>query len=354
MRKQMTYAALDALGRERLSRSFYMRDFLYSEIAHQHQLHNFPHFPDVALKTGRHLCTELLEPLQQTFGRIHVRSGYRSPEVNELGNRNKLNCASNEQNYAEHIWDYPDANGHGATACVVIPVLADYIAQGGSWQEMAWWIHDHLLYSTLCFFSKSGAFNIGWHERPSRRIDSYAAPQGCLVRPGMSGLEGSHADKYTGLLAWVRANDDQLPVVMGMPDFQSANSWPVCTAKVNARNGLPLSDAAAADGMVNYRAVHTRTAWRRANNHKSEESAISGPNGAAALFAGKVRTDYVRHGDPLFVLVWLTGALSGKVIKPASGSADGISIAPIPAVDIERFERCGAASPTELASYFKS
>lgn len=314
----MTYAALDALGRERLSRSFYMRDFLYSEIAHQHQLHNFPHFPEVALKTGRQLCTQLLEPLERNFGRIHVRSGYRSPEVNEFGNRNKLNCASNEQNFAGHIWDYPDANGYGATACVVVPVLTDYIAQGGSWQEMAWWIHDHLPYSTLCFFSKSGAFNIGWHERPARRIDSHAAPQGCLVRPGMPGVEGLHEDKYAGLLAWVHANSGPRRQMTDVPDSLPVNDGAAHSATANHESAFPSSDIAAVDGIVNYRAIHTRTGWRRAGNHKSEESAIRGPNGAAALFAGRVQTDYARHGEPLFVLVWLTGAASGKVIKNAT------------------------------------
>ena len=66
---------------------------------------------------------ELLEPLQATFGRIAVRSGYRSPIINEFGNRNKLNCASNEANYAAHIWDYADVQGgRGATACIVVRI----------------------------------------------------------------------------------------------------------------------------------------------------------------------------------------------------------------------------------------
>jgi hypothetical protein len=42
------------------------------------------------------------------------------------------------------------------------------------------------------------AFNIGWHERPRRRIDSFIAPRGCLTRPGMANHEGSHAEFYSG------------------------------------------------------------------------------------------------------------------------------------------------------------
>lgn len=198
------YAQLDSLGRERLSPSFFMREFLYSEIAAWNGMRNVPDQPEIALKVGRRLCMDLLEPLQDVFGRIHIRSGYRSPEVNRFGNEHKLNCASNEANFAAHIWDYPDKTGkHGATACIVIPSLVDYIESGGSWTSMAWWIHDHLPYSSLCFFAKMGAFNINWHEAPVRQIDSYAQPKGCLTRPGMDNHSGDHQAEYAGLLAFL-------------------------------------------------------------------------------------------------------------------------------------------------------
>jgi hypothetical protein len=50
---------------------------------------------------------------------------------------------------------------------------------------MAWWIHDHLPYSELQFFPKLAAINIGWHERPRRRISSFAPSRGLLTKPGM-------------------------------------------------------------------------------------------------------------------------------------------------------------------------
>jgi hypothetical protein len=195
------YRKLEDLGRVRLSRSFFMRDFLYSEIAAWHGLRNVPEHPERAVAVGRQLCEQLLEPLQARFGRIHVRSGYRSPEVNRFGSENKLNCASNESNYAHHIWDYPDAQGKcGATACIVVPWLVDYVDKGGSWTAMAWWVHDHLPYSSLYFFPRLAAFNINWHEAPVRRVDSYAPPKGCLTRPGMPNHQGSHASAYERLL----------------------------------------------------------------------------------------------------------------------------------------------------------
>lgn len=98
-----TYEKLEELGRVRLSKNFFMRDFLYSEIAAWHGIRNIPENPERAIHTGRMLCENLLEPLQSTFGRIHIRSGYRSPQVNEYGNHHNLNCASNEKNFGRHI-----------------------------------------------------------------------------------------------------------------------------------------------------------------------------------------------------------------------------------------------------------
>jgi hypothetical protein len=194
-----TVAALEDLGRQRLSRSFYMRDFMYSEISAIHGIPNIPEEPALALAAGKHLCEELLEPLQASFGRIAILSGYRSPEVNGFGNAHKLNCASNERNYARHIWDRRDANGHmGAMACIVIPWFADRYAAGADWRSMAWWVNDHLPYDSLYFFPKLAAFNIGWREHSERRIDSYVAPKGCLTRPGMDNHEGTHAEWYQG------------------------------------------------------------------------------------------------------------------------------------------------------------
>jgi len=211
-RTTSSYDALETLGRVRLSRSLFMRDFLYSEIAAWHGMRNAPDDADSAIEVGRCLCEDLLEPLQATFGRIHVRSGYRSPAVNAFGNENKLNCASNEANYAGHIWDYADSDGkRGASACIVVPWLVDRIERGGSWTEMAWWIHDQLPYHHLYFFPKLAAFNISWHEVPGRRIDSYAPPKGCLTRPGMPNHCGLHADQYPLFPEIVRQGGNGVP-----------------------------------------------------------------------------------------------------------------------------------------------
>jgi len=198
MRKPESVKALETLGRERLSKSFFMRDFLYSEVANFYRIPNIPENPDLAIANGKRLCEELLEPLQATFGRITIRSGYRAHEVNQVCNEEKLGCARNESNFAQHIWDVPDKAGSGAMACIVVNWYSDRYEQTGEWQPLAWWIHDHLPYSSIEFFPKLCAFNIGWHEQPQRRIDSYIEPKGCLTKPGMENHEGDHSKWYSG------------------------------------------------------------------------------------------------------------------------------------------------------------
>lgn len=81
-----SFDRLEEFGRVRLSDNFFMRDFLHSEIANFYGLRNIPDDPALAIEVGERLCQELLEPINATFGRIAIRSAYRSCEVNALGN----------------------------------------------------------------------------------------------------------------------------------------------------------------------------------------------------------------------------------------------------------------------------
>ena len=202
MKRPRSVRSAEELGRVRLSRSFFMREFLYSEIANIYGMTNLPNDPALAVAAGRALCENLLEPLQATFGRIAIRSAYRTPEVNGFGNKHFHNCASNDAARARHIWDRrSDDGGMGAMATIVVPWLIDRLDEGVRWQAMAWWIHDHLPYSELQFFPKLAAFNIGWHEFPRRRITSFAPPRGLLTKPGMPNHGGDHSRHYPGFPA---------------------------------------------------------------------------------------------------------------------------------------------------------
>lgn len=208
MRKPISVMSLTDLGRVRLSESFFMRDFLFSEIAAIHGLPNVPDDPDLAVAAGTQLCEQVLEPLQAAFGRVVIRSSFRSAEVNGFGNammrakKPGYNCASNEANAAGHIWDLRDADGlMGATACIALPRVWDRLRhEPDAWQKLAWWVHDHLPYSGMEFYPKFWAFNISWHERPTRQIYSHIAPKGYLTRPGWDNHGGSHETLWQGVL----------------------------------------------------------------------------------------------------------------------------------------------------------
>ena len=202
MRKPASMKALETLGRVRLSEHFFMREMLYSEIANFHGIPNIPDDPDLAVAAGTRLCEELLEPLHATFGRVSIRSAFRSVALNRYGHerRNRgYNCGETTWNFSRHVWDRRDADGFmGATACIVIPWFIPRYEAGTPWQALAWWIHDHLNYSGMMFFAKYAAFNLHWHENPARRIDSFAPPRGCLTKPGMANHSGDHSAEYPG------------------------------------------------------------------------------------------------------------------------------------------------------------
>lgn len=192
MRRPRSYSALETFGRVRLSRHFFMRDFLYSEIGNFFGRPNLPDDPDLAIAAGTRLCETLLDPLVETFGPIHARSSFRSADLNHFGatRARPQRCARNPASLAGHIWDRRDVDGHsGAIACIVVPWFADQYARGRDWRDLAWWIHDHLPYAALQFFPKLAAFNLSWHERPARRISSFIAPRGNLLAAGAAPSE---------------------------------------------------------------------------------------------------------------------------------------------------------------------
>ncbi|MGH6922672.1 MAG: hypothetical protein ACRED5_02785 [Propylenella sp.] len=202
MRRPETVKSLEELGRVRLSENFFFRDFLYSEVANLYGLSNIPDVPDLAIETGRALCENLLEPLRRKFGRISIRSAYRCREVARVCNERGHNCSKPEAEYADHIWDRRDAHGFsGAMATVIVHALIPYYQRTGHWEAMAWWVHDHLPYSSMLFFPKFAAFNLGWREMPKRRIASFIPPRrGLLTKPGMPNQAGDHGHEYAEFL----------------------------------------------------------------------------------------------------------------------------------------------------------
>ena len=104
---------------------------------------------------------------------------------------------------------------------------------------------------------------------------------------------------------------------------------------------------------VNYRAIHTKNAWRRAR-HDNIQNALGAKRGAKALFSGKAAIDYKKQGKPLYVIVWEEGAKSGFVVKPDPNKDGEIIKAEISIQKIVQYESLGAARSKELDELFQT
>jgi hypothetical protein len=205
----MTVKQLEDFGRTRLSKTFYMREFLYSEISQVHGIANVPDDPGLAIAAGRALCENVLEPIQERLGRISVRSAYRSVAVNAKGaeNHNQYNCAAD--NSASHTWDRKERGFMGATACIVVTSFVPYYERTGDWTALAWWIHEHVpTYADMQFFKNLAAFNIRWFEEPGYKqsisthvVNPHTGDKKSLVRNGVPTIEGPYERFYGPYLA---------------------------------------------------------------------------------------------------------------------------------------------------------
>ena len=88
MRKPDSVSKLADFGRVRLSKSFFMRDMLYSEVAMIHGLNNAPDDPDLAIKAGKRLCEELLEVVRGADAALQLPQSASTTE--QLINRRRL------------------------------------------------------------------------------------------------------------------------------------------------------------------------------------------------------------------------------------------------------------------------
>lgn len=227
--------ALDAFGRQRLSKHYFMRDFLYSEVAEVHGIANVPDDAELAVRSGRALCRNLLEPLRRVFGHITIRSAFRSVNVNGYCNCHDMSCSSNKASCANHIWDHKDEDGFmGATACILIPAFIDWVDEnpGRDWRTLAWFIHDHLPYSEMVFFNRDGTVNltwrgdsdnaaeegdvrqfdgssesIVWRSRPMHRVLSHVPPKGLLIKDGKPKEGRWRSEHYVDLLHYLCSGD---------------------------------------------------------------------------------------------------------------------------------------------------
>ena len=211
----MTFNQLEDFGRARLSKSFYMREFLYSEISQVHGIPNMPDDPELAIAAGKALCENVLEPIQDRLGRISVRSGFRSVAVNAKGAENQKKYRCGADNSACHTWDRKERGFMGATACVVVTSFVPYYHLTQDWTALAWWIHEHVpAYADMEFFqNRLAAFNIRWFEDRAYKksiathvVNPHTGDTKSLVLNGVPAIEGPYERFYGPYLESLAGN----------------------------------------------------------------------------------------------------------------------------------------------------
>src|SRR5580692_10649474 len=91
--------------RVRLSRWFFMRDFLYSDISNLHGIANLPADPDLGIAAGRRLCEEFLGPPRCARGIGAIACSTRSERSTALSG---LADTSPDPGMPNHTGDHGD------------------------------------------------------------------------------------------------------------------------------------------------------------------------------------------------------------------------------------------------------
>lgn len=106
---------------------------------------------------------------------------------------------------------------------------------------------------------------------------------------------------------------------------------------------------------IKYRAVHTHNTWRKVNNHRSLDSAISGNDGAKNLLLqkGRVGKKWIDYGPVQCVFVWEDGSAKGTAMRLKPGSMTEIETAAVPVQQLEEWEQKGGCVDKDIDGCFR-
>ncbi|WP_435608086.1 HNH endonuclease [Pseudomonas knackmussii] len=104
---------------------------------------------------------------------------------------------------------------------------------------------------------------------------------------------------------------------------------------------------------IMFRAVHTKTLWRKSSHETLANARSLGNRSALALFRRENDAiDYRKHGDALYVVIWDAGGPIGEVLKPDHDSPRGFQSKTVSLEDVQRWESAGGVSSEELERIF--
>lgn len=107
---------------------------------------------------------------------------------------------------------------------------------------------------------------------------------------------------------------------------------------------------------ISYRAVHSRSPWRKVQIHKTLENAIDGKDGAKALLLrkGRVGEKWEQYGRPLCVFVWDSASSEGYLLRLSPDNPAQVEMVELPIETILRHEAQESCSETAIKEYFKT
>jgi hypothetical protein len=160
------YKVIERFSRQRLSKNFIMRDFLYLSEATHRWVGNYPEEDhDHVLDCGRELCVRVLEPILERFGRFAITYGYSNRKHMDWG----LSESEAKKKYRSsnpHHWNR-GTFGHQIYARVdIVPFC---VVDGEvSRKEFGQWVMDTLDVDLLMQWEKSSAYCITISPKPRR------------------------------------------------------------------------------------------------------------------------------------------------------------------------------------------
>ncbi len=185
------YKKIDEFSRVRLSKNFIMRDFLFTAYGSAHGLHNYP-MDNVAqvIKAGKELCSKVLEPILEKFGRFSITFGYQ----NRLQMEYEMKQPIKRHSSSPHHWD---RGTYGQRVYARVDILPFCVEDGEvSKEDFAEWCMMNLDIDLFMQWDKSNVCCITISPSPRRVWLKW-------VKWG-AGDNGSNKIDYWGVDFWTK------------------------------------------------------------------------------------------------------------------------------------------------------
>lgn len=186
------YKTIERFSRQRLSKNFIMRDFLYLSEATHRGVGNYPEADhEHVLECGRQLCARVLEPVLEKFGNFAITYGYSNRQHMDWGlspqqAKKKYNSSNphhwNRGTFGEQVYARVDITPY----CVVDKEVTK--------KEFGHWLMHNLDIDLLMQWERSNTFCITIGPRPRRVWLEWVQ--------GGTGEGGSNKKTFMGVDYW--------------------------------------------------------------------------------------------------------------------------------------------------------